>query len=114
MIITISGSTKFKDEMLEWAKYLTKLGFIVLMPFVFAHYGDTITEQEKEMLDNLHKQRIDLSDGVLVINVGGYIGKSTASEIEYAKSKNKIIRYLELIEGKEDLSTLFVSCGGEF
>ena len=51
----------------------------------------------KEMLDEIHKQKIDMSDEIFVINVGEYIGESTRSEIEYAKSKNKVVNYLEPI-----------------
>lgn len=47
------------------------------------------------MLDEMHKQKIDMSDEIYVINVGEYIGESTKSEIEYAKTKNKKISYLE-------------------
>ena len=49
----------------------------------------------KEMLDELHKRKIDLADEVFVLNVGGYIGESTRSEIEYAQEHQKKIRYLE-------------------
>lgn len=49
------------------------------------------------MLDEMHKQKIDMADEIYVINVGGYIGESTKSEIEYAKSKRKKISYLENI-----------------
>ena len=47
------------------------------------------------MLDEMHRQKIDMSDVIYVINVNGYIGESTKNEIEYAKSKNKEIFYLE-------------------
>jgi hypothetical protein len=53
---------------------------------------------EKIALDELHKRKIDLADEVLVLNVGGYIGDSTRSEIEYAKKEGKIVRYLEVEE----------------
>lgn len=49
----------------------------------------------KEMLDDMHKRKIDMADEIFVINVGGYIGNSTKSEIEYAKEHDKIVRYLE-------------------
>ena len=52
----------------------------------------------KEMLDDMHKHKIDMADEIYVINVGGYIGESTKSEIKYAKDNNKIVRYLEEIE----------------
>jgi len=49
----------------------------------------------KKNLDELHKRKIDISDEVLILNVGGYIGESTRSELEYAISKGKKIRWLE-------------------
>jgi len=49
----------------------------------------------KEMLDDMHKRKIDMADGIYVINVGGYIGESTRSEIEYAKALGKSVDYLE-------------------
>ena len=50
------------------------------------------------MLDDMHKRKIDMADEIFVINVGGYIGESTRSEIEYAKSKGIGVRYLETAE----------------
>lgn len=49
----------------------------------------------KEMLDDMHKRKIDMADEIFVINVGGYIGGSTKSEIKYAKEHGKTVRYLE-------------------
>ena len=49
----------------------------------------------KEMLDDMHKRKIDMADEIFVINVGGYIGDSTRSEIEYAKEHGKTVRYYE-------------------
>ena len=54
--------------------------------------------ETKTMLDDIHKRKIDMSDEIFVINVGGYIGESTKSEIEYAKLTNKKVNYLEPIE----------------
>ena len=49
----------------------------------------------KEMVDDMHKRNIDMADSIYVINVGGYIGESTRSEIEYAQNHGKKISYLE-------------------
>lgn len=49
----------------------------------------------KEMLDDMHKRNIDMADSIYVINVCGYIGESTRSEIEYAQNHGKKISYLE-------------------
>ncbi len=106
-IITLCGSTRFKDAFMEVQKRLTLEGNIVISVGLFGHSGDsevwenmdegTLT-RTKEMLDDMHKRKIDLADEIFVINVGGYIGSSTRSEIEYAQATGKIVRYLEPIE----------------
>lgn len=105
-IVTLCGSTKFKKEFLEIQKKLTLLGYIVISVGLFGHSGDnevwenmdegTLTKT-KSMLDDMHKRKIDLSDMIYVINVGGYIGESTRSEIEYAICTGKEVRYLESV-----------------
>lgn len=97
-VITLCGSTKFKDEFIEMQKILTLQGNIVLTVGLFGHSGDNEVWElgVKEKMDDMHKQRIDMSDEIFVINVGGYIGESTKAEIEYARSKGKRIAYLEM------------------
>jgi len=102
-VITLCGSTRFKDEFMEAQKRLTLAGNIVISVGLFGHSGDdevwenmdegTLTKT-KEMLDDMHKRKIDMSDGIYVINVGGYIGDSTRSEIEYAIKTGKTVEYL--------------------
>ena len=95
-VITLCGSTKFKDEFLKVQKELTLAGNIVISVGLFGHSGDkeVWTEGTKEMLDEMHKRKIDMADEIFVINVGGYIGNSTRSEIEYAEAHNKKVNYL--------------------
>ena len=103
-VITLCGSTKFKDEFMDAQKKLTLAGNIVISVGLFGHSGDeevwegmdegTLT-QTKEMLDDMHKRKIDMADSIFVINVDGYIGESTRSEIAYAKAAGKQILYLE-------------------
>ena len=96
-IITLCGSTKFKDEFLAEQKRLTLEGNIVISVGLFGHSGDeeVWSDSTKEMLDDMHKRKIDLADEIFVINVRGYIGSSTISEIEYAIKTNKPVKYLE-------------------
>lgn len=96
-VITLCGSTRFKDQFLEAQKRLSLEGNIVISVGLFGHSGDdeVWTEGTKEMLDDMHKRKIDMADGIFVINVGGYIGSSTRSEIEYAISIGKTVEYLE-------------------
>jgi len=98
-VITLCGSTKFKDEYLKAQKDLTLQGNIVISVGLFGHSGDNEvwTEGTKEMLDEMHKRKIDMADEIFVINVGGYIGNSTRSEIEYAIRHGKSVNYLEPI-----------------
>ena len=103
-VVTLCGSTRFKDEFMEAQKRLTLEECIVISVGLFGHSGDnevwenmdegTMT-RTKEMLDDMHKRKIDMADEIYVINVGGYIGSSTRSEIEYAKATGKVVRYLE-------------------
>ena len=96
-VITLSGSTRFKDAFMETQKRLTLEGNIVISVGLFGHSGDNEvwTAGTKEMLDDMHKRKIDMADEIFIINVGGYIGSSTRSEIEYAKENGKPINYLE-------------------
>jgi hypothetical protein len=96
-VITLCGSTRFKDEFIEAQKRLSLAGNIVISVGLFGHSGDKEVWDDgvKEMLDDMHKRKIDMADGIYVINVGGYIGNSTRSEIEYAKAHGKTIEYLE-------------------
>lgn len=95
-VITICGSMKFKDEMIEIAEQMTLSGNVVLLP-IFSD-NNSLTEEELLMLGKMHKEKISMSTSVFIVNIDGYIGNSTKSEIEYAESLNKeIIYYSELI-----------------
>ena len=102
-VITLCGSTRFKEQFLEAQKRLTLEGNIVISVGLFGHSGDeeVWTEGTKEMLDDMHKRKIDMADEIYVINVGGYIGSSTRSEIRYAEAAGKKVRYLEELPGRE-------------
>jgi len=95
-VITLCGSTKFRDEFIAAQKKLTLEGNIVISVGLFGHSGDdeVWSEETKIMLDDMHKRKINMADEIFVINVGGYIGESTKSEIEYAIKSNKAVKYL--------------------
>ena len=103
-IITLCGSTRFKDQFIEEQKRLTLEGNIVISVGLFGHAGDQevwdgmdegTLSKTKEMLDDMHKRKIDMADEIYVINVGGYIGDSTRSEIQYAEEHGKTVLYYE-------------------
>jgi hypothetical protein len=95
-IITLCGSTRFKDEFMEAQKRLTLEGNIVISVGLFGHSGDKEVWKEgvKEMLDDMHLHKIDMADEIFVVNPGGYIGESTAREISYALRHGKKVSTL--------------------
>ena len=98
-VITLCGSTRFKEQFLEQQKRLTLEGNVVISVGLFGHSGDEEVWKPgmKEMLDKMHLQKIDMADEIFVINVGGYIGESTKREIAHAEQSGKSVRYLESI-----------------
>ena len=105
-VVTLCGSTRFKEQFMDAQKRLTLAGYIVISVGLFGHAGDQevwdgmdegTLSKTKEMLDDMHKRKIDMADEIYVINVGGYIGDSTRSEIQYAEEHGKPVRYYQNI-----------------
>jgi hypothetical protein len=102
-VVCLCGSTRFVDEFNRQRRELTERGEIVLSIEIVTTQAREHDPQHadpalKARLDELHKRKIDLADYVLVLNVGGYIGDSTRSEIGYAAAHGKAVRYLEPTE----------------
>lgn len=97
-IITVCGSLRFMKEIMEITEKMDLQGNCMLSIIYPAKSNkEDYTEEEIIMLDKMHKERIKLSDAILVVNVDNYIGSSTRSEIEFAKSLGKeIIYYTDL------------------
>lgn len=101
-IVVLCGSTRFYDEFQQANYDLTMQGKIVLSVGFYPHarvqhgHGEGVGHDsaEKASLDELHKRKIDLADYVLVLDVGGYVGDSTRSEIAYAEAHHKPVTYL--------------------
>ena len=103
---TLCGCTRFNLQFMEAQKRLTLAGYIVISVGRFGHAGDQegwdgmdegTLSKTKEILDDMHKRKIDMADEIYVINVGGYIGDSTRSEIQYAEEHGKPVRYYQNI-----------------
>jgi hypothetical protein len=96
-IVCLCGSTRFVDAWKRAHRTESLAGRIVLSVGVMIHAGDEPIREDgpdKRALEELHLRKIDLADEVLVLDVGGYIGESTAREIAYAERHRKRIRYL--------------------
>jgi hypothetical protein len=109
-VVCLCGSTRFFDAFSEANFQETLEGRIVLSVGFYPHadweqriHGEVVgvTPEQKKALDELHKRKIDLADEVLVLNVDGYVGESTASEVAYALAHSKFVRFWESDPGRE-------------
>ena len=94
-VVVLSGSIRFWDKIQELHEKLElEDGYVVIgiIPHVMPR---DFTPEEEELLDELHREKIKLADALYVVNVNGYIGNSTRSEIEFAKQLGKEIIYFE-------------------
>ncbi len=96
MILTLCGSTRFKDAYEQLNKALTLRGDVVFSVGYFARstkepFESIATKEQIAVLDKVHRKKIDLSDGIVIVNVNGYTGERTDSEIEYALAHEKKI-----------------------
>ncbi len=95
-VVTLCGSTKFKTEFENIAKEFTLKGYVVLTLNVFSHAdGLILSNEEIDILHQVHRQKIDMADLVFIINKNGYIGSGLKDEIMYAAENNKKIDFLE-------------------
>ena len=105
-VVCLCGSTRFKEEINATNAKLSLEGYLVISLGLFGHTDlpnldwSTNGSERKIMLDELHKRKIDLADEVFVVNVGGYVGESTRSEIDYAVAHGKPVKYLEEVNGR--------------
>ncbi len=96
-IVTLCGSMRFQAQMKSIAESLELTEKYVVIQCIYPNDGRPLTSEEIRLLGELHYRKIEISDAIYVVNVGGYIGKSTQSEIEYARSLGKEVMYLEPI-----------------
>lgn len=100
-VVCLCGSTRFWETFRDVGLDLTMAGIIVLSigihapdSMVLAHPESDQGKTQKALLDQLHKQKIDMADEILVLNVDGYIGESTRGEVKHAISRGKPVRWL--------------------
>lgn len=120
LIVVLCGSTRFYDAFQQANYELTMRGHIVLSVGFYPHakakhgHGEGVGHDstEKVALDELHKRKIDLADRVLALDVGGYIGESTRSEIEYAEQHGKPVDYLSAEVAGAGIDEATAAAGG--
>ena len=88
---TLCGSMRFEKEMREMAFYLeAQKGYNILQ---CVYTTTNLSADELERIKAAHYRKIDISDGIYVLNIGGYIGQSVSEEIAYASKQSKEILY---------------------
>lgn len=98
-VVTVCGSSRFRDEILAAVASLTAAGYLVISLGLFGHTDlpdlnwETDGSDLKLMLDAMHRQKITMADAVLVVDPGGYVGESTRREVEYARRLGKQVYY---------------------
>lgn len=113
MKITLCGSARFEEDFQKWDERLSLCGHLVYTLSVYPSVKgdkDWYTPTQKMKLDNIHLAKIRESDAILVLNVGGYIGESTAKEITYAQDLGKKVFWLEAPKDRENQ---FIACDRE-
>lgn len=93
-VVTLCGSTRFREEFGRLDTALTLAGHVVLAPAALDPCTQ-LTEEDRARLGRIHLQKVAMADAVLVVNVGGYIGASTRREIDHARSLGIRVDFLE-------------------
>ncbi len=105
LVVCLCGSTRFMEAFFDAGWNETLAGKIVLSVGVCKHAehhgAEALSQEVADQLDELHLRKIDMADEVFILNVNGYIGKSTRRELDYAISKGKKIRFLEPAKARE-------------
>ncbi len=97
-VVTICGSMKFRNQMMQIAEELELKNNYAVIQCVYGNNSNKYSQSDKDILAKLHFKKIDISDAIYVVNVNGYIGDATKKEIEYAKSLQKEILFLEPLD----------------
>jgi hypothetical protein len=103
-IICICGSSRFAEyhAIARWLFERDGKTICIMINYLPQHYAESEfgvgkndhfaeASGRKEILDELHKRKIDISDAIFVVDIDGYIGESTRSEMEYAEKLNRPI-----------------------
>ena len=90
---TLCGSMRFEKEMQEVAYYLETQKEYNILQCIYTVVGTQPTAEELQALELAHYKKIDISDGIYVLNIDGYVGESVRKEIDYAKRHGKEVIY---------------------
>jgi len=92
MILTLCGSARFEPYWHEANKQLGLAGHICFSLMTFPSVEGSkswYTEDQKWTLDLAHLAKIEESDGVVMLNIDGYLGESSLRELQWARIRAK-------------------------
>lgn len=93
MTVTICGSMRFAAQMQEIALELEARHNMTVLQCSYNAKGRNLSAPELAGIRAAHRRKIDLSDGIYVVDLEGYIGESARSEIAYAVESGKQVMY---------------------
>jgi len=100
IVVCLCGATRFFKAFQIAGLEETLAGNILLVASgTDSDHFDNLPREEYDRvekdIERLNFRKIDMSDKVYFLNVGGYIDKSTQRELDYARALGKEIRFLE-------------------
>ncbi len=98
MKLTLCGSLKFEPYWHEANKQLGLAGHICYSVMTFPSIEGAkswYTDEQKWTLDLAHLAKIEESEGVVMLNIAGYLGESSMRELEWARMRDKKVFWTE-------------------
>lgn len=92
-IITLCGSMRFTAEMKNIARDLETDHDVCIIQCIYNEENKPLEIEKLRKITQAHYHKIDISDAIYVVNIGGYIGEAVQDEIKYAFAKNKEVIY---------------------
>ena len=115
LVVTLCGSTRYKDRFDQWNETLTLDGHLVFSCGVWGHLRDKpLPDTVKEDLDTVHRHKIRMSDAVLVVDPGEQHGESTTAEIAFAHGLDIPVYYANTQHVLDEITKLWWAEGGPY
>ena len=91
--VTLCGSMRFAMEMQAIALDLEVNHGMNVLQCIYNPEGMALSEIQVNAIAQAHRAKIELSDGIYVVDIDGYIGQSARQEIAYAQSLGKEVLF---------------------
>lgn len=90
-IVYVCGDMHYKDEILQWSDYFSKLGYLVFLPELSRPYK--LTDEQITNLANIREQKLHFSDTIFIVDSYGIVTEADKKIVDAAKKLGKKIQY---------------------